>query len=70
MPVMTAPINIGMWKSRYSAMIAPRNSARSVAIAPTSLTIHIAITTGWGALSRESSARFFPVTMPSFAESP
>ena len=50
-------------------MAPPRNSARSVAIAAISLTTHIAHTTGRGKCSRQCSARFLPVTMPSFAES-
>ena len=38
-------------------------------MAATSLTIHMAITTGRENSARQSSARFLPVTMPSFAES-
>ena len=51
-------------------MAPPRNSARSVAIAATSLTAHIAQTTGRGNSLRHNSARLAPVTMPSLAESP
>ena len=51
-------------------MAPPRNSARSVAIAATSLTAHIASTTGRGKCSRHSSARFRLVTMPSRADRP
>ncbi len=47
----------------------PRNSARSVAIAATSLTIHKAQTTGLEKWSRHNSARLRPVTMPSLADS-
>ena len=50
-------------------MAAPRNSARSVAIAATSLTIQSAQTTGFGKCSRHNSARLRPVTMPSLADS-
>ena len=49
-------------------MAPPRNSARSVAMAATSLTIHIAQTTGQGNSSRHISAKFRPVTMPSLAD--
>ena len=51
-----------------SPMAPPRNSARSVAMAATSLTIHIAQTTGRGNWSRHISAKFRPVTMPSLAD--
>ena len=48
---------------------APRNSARSVAIAIASAWIHSAIVTRWGNSSRQTSARLRPVAIPSFAES-
>ena len=50
-------------------MAPPRNSARSVAMAATSLATHMSMGTGCGKRSRDSSARFWPVTMPSLADS-
>jgi len=58
-----------MLNSNAKPIEPPRNSARSVAIAAISLTTHIATTTGLGNSSRQISARFRPVTMPSLAES-
>ena len=48
-------------------MAPPRNSARSVAMAATSLATHRHATTGRGNWSRQCSARLRPVTMPSLA---
>ena len=59
----------GRLNSSARPMAPPRNSARSVAIAATSLTAHMAQTTGRGNWSRHSSARLRPVTIPSRAES-
>ena len=51
-------------------MALPRNSAKSVAMAATSLAIHIRNGTGCRKRSRDISARFRPVTMPSLADKP
>ena len=48
-------------------MAAPTNSARSVAMAISSAWIHRKMTTGRGNRSRQTSARFWPVAMPSLA---
>lgn len=48
---------------------APTNSARSVAMAASSLMSHIARAAGAGKCARHSCARFCPVTMPSRADS-
>src|SRR5450756_1158014 len=66
--VTPIPARRGIWNSKESPMAPPRNSARSVAIAATSLITHIAQTIGWGNCSRHISARFRPVTIPSLAE--
>ncbi len=50
-------------------MAAPINSARSVAIAATSLASHMAMTKGRGKCIRHSVARLCPVTIPSRADS-
>ena len=63
------PAISGICSSSERPMAPPRNSARSVAIAATSLTIHRAHTTGFGKFSRHNSARLRPVTMPSLADS-
>ena len=70
MAVTAIPANSGMRNSNDRPMAPPRNSARSVAIAAISLTIHMSHTSGAGRVSRHSSARLRPVAMPSFAESP
>ncbi len=49
-------------------MAAPTNSARSVAIAISSACTQRPIETGRGKCSRQSSARFLPVTMPTLAD--
>jgi len=67
--VTAIPAKSGIFSSSDSPMAPPRNSARSVAIAATSLTAHIVHTSGGGNHSRDSSARLRPVTMPSFADS-
>ena len=58
----------GMPNSRLSAIAAPTNSARSVAIAISSAWTHRPQVTGRGKCSRQSSGRFLPVAMPIFAE--
>ena len=55
-------------KSRFSAMAAPTNSARSVAMAMTSACIHSAQVTGRGKCSRASSGRLWEVAMPVLAD--
>ena len=69
-PVMIMLARSGTWNSSDTPMAPPTNSARSVAIAATSATTHIAHTAGRGNWARHSSARLRPVTMPSLAESP
>jgi hypothetical protein len=49
-------------------MAPPRNSAKSVAMAATSLMTHIVQTIGRGKWSRHISAKLRPVTIPSLAE--
>ena len=67
---VTSPaIHNGMPNSRLNPTAAPRNSARSVAMATTSISSHSPITTQRGNRSRQCSARFFPVAMPSLADS-
>ena len=58
----------GIPSSRLKPIAAPRNSARSVAMATTSIKPHIAQTAPGGNWSRQCSARFLPVAMPSLAE--
>ena len=53
--------------SRWMPIAAPMNSARSVAIAMTSAWIQSPNTASRGKRMRETSARFMPVAMPSFA---
>ena len=55
---------------RCSPIAAPRNSARSVAIAITSAWSQSPIVTCRGNSSRQTSARLRPVATPSFAERP
>ncbi len=57
----------GRWNSRANPIAPPRNSARSVAIAATSLTSHMTSTIRRGKCVRHSSARLRPVTMPILA---
>ena len=58
----------GTWKSRFSAIAAPTNSARSVAMAMSSAWTHRPQVTGRGKWSRHSSGRLRPVAMPILAE--
>lgn len=67
--VTPIPASSGIWNSSASAIAPPRNSARSVAIAATSLSSHMPITTGRENWSRHISARLRLVTMPSLADS-
>ena len=56
-----------MPKRRFSAIAAPMNSARSVAIAMTSACTQRRNETRRGNRSRQISGRFLPVAIPSFA---
>ena len=67
--VTAMPAISGMPVSSDRPMAPPRNSARSVAIAAISLMPQRARRTGREVASRQCSARFLPVTMPSLAES-
>ena len=58
-----------MSKRIASPSAAPVNSARSVAIAIASAWIQRNHVTGRGKRSRQTSARFWPVAIPSFADS-
>ena len=58
----------GTPKSRCSAIAAPTNSARSVAMATISACAQSPQRTGVGKCSRHSSARFLPVAMPILAD--
>ena len=58
-----------MPRRRLNPSAAPRNSARSVAIAITSAWIQRSTDVRREKLSRQTSGRFMPVAMPSFAES-
>ena len=60
--------NSGTPKSRLSAIAAPTNSARSVAIAMSSACTQRPHVTGRGKCSRHSSGRLRPVAMPIFAD--
>ena len=55
--------------SRLKPIAAPRNSARSVAIAITSAWIQSRIEVRREKCSRQTSGRFWPVAIPSLAES-
>ena len=57
-----------MPKSRLSPSAAPTTSAMSVAIATSSAWIQSPIEVRRAKLSRQSSARFLPVAIPSFAD--
>ena len=58
-----------MPNSRWKPIAAPRNSARSVAIAITSAWIQSRIDVRREKRSRQTSGRLRPVAIPSFAES-
>ena len=60
--------NGGTPKSRLSAIAAPTNSARSVAIAIASACSHSPNVTGFLKCSRHSSGRLRPVAMPVLAD--
>ena len=66
---IAAPQPSGIPKSRERPSAAPSTSARSVAIAITSAWIQRPNETRLGRSSRQTSARFRPVAMPSLAES-
>ena len=57
-----------MPNSRLSPSAAPTTSATSHDIATISAWIHMPIEAGRGKFSRQSSDRFLPVAMPSFAD--
>ena len=65
---MSPAANSGTPKSRLRAIAAPTNSARSVAMAISSAWIHNPSDARRGKCSRQSSGRFLPVAMPTFAE--
>ena len=65
---MTPAANSGTPNSRFSAMAAPTNSARSVAMAISSAWTQRPQVTGRGKCSRHSSGRLRPVAMPTFAD--
>ena len=67
-PVRTPATKSGIPKRRLNPRAAPRNSARSVAMATASMISHMAQTAQRGNWSRQCSARFFPVAIPSLAE--
>ncbi len=69
MPVSTAAGNSPIPNSRWKPMAAPRNSARSVAIAIASAWSQRPIVRRRGNSLRHSSGRFWPVAIPSLAES-
>ena len=69
MPVSTAAGNRPMPNSRWKPIAAPRNSARSVAIAIASAWSQRPIVARWENSSRQTSGRLRPVAMPSLAES-
>ena len=60
--------NGGTPNSRFSAIAAPTNSARSVAIAMISACTQSPQVAGRGRCARHSSGRFMPVAMPTFAD--
>jgi hypothetical protein len=66
--VIRPAANGGTPKSRLSAIAAPTNSARSVAIAMTSACTHRPQVTGRGKPARHSSGRLRPVTTPTLAD--
>ena len=61
-------MNGGTPNSRLSAIAAPTNSARSVAIAMISACTHRPQVTGRGSASRHSSGRLRPVATPTLAD--
>ena len=68
-PVITAAGKSGMPSSSLMPTAAPRNSARSVAIAISSAWTQRPIEVRREYCSRQTSGRLRPVAMPSFAES-
>ena len=68
--VMNAAGSSAIPNRRCSPIAAPRNSARSVAIAITSACSQSPMVTRCGSSSRQTSARLRPVATPSFAERP
>ena len=68
-PVTSAAGNSGQPKSSWNPSAAPRNSARSVAIAISSAWIHRPREVRRENCSRQTSGKLRPVAMPSFADS-
>ena len=66
--VISPAANSGTPNRRLSAIAAPTNSARSVAIAISSAWTHRPQVTGRGKCSRHSSGRLRPVAMPTLAD--
>ena len=66
--VIRPATNSGTPNRRLSAIAAPTNSARSVAIAISSAWIQSPNETGRAKWSRHSSGRFLPVAMPTLAD--
>ena len=69
MAVRMPPHSNGMWNRSWKPTAAPRNSARSVAMATISVIAHMPQTTGVENCSRHISARLRPVATPSLADS-
>ena len=69
MPVITAAGKSAIPKSRWKPRAAPRNSARSVAIAISSACTQSPREVRREYWSRQTSGRLRPVAMPSLAES-
>ena len=67
-PAISPAGKSGMPKSRLRPSAAPTTSAMSVAIATSSACSQRPIEARRGKVSRQSSARFLPVAMPSFAD--
>ena len=66
--MMIPASNSGTPNSRFSAIAAPTNSARSVAMATSSAWTHSPQVTWRGKWMRHSSGRLCPVAMPIFPE--
>ena len=67
-PAISAAGNSGIPNRRFSPNAAPTTSATSVDIATISACTHSPIEVRREKFSRQSSARFFPVAIPSFAD--
>ena len=69
MAVRMPAIQSGMPNSRLKPSAAPRNSARSVAMATSSISTHMIHTTGAGNARGTARPGSAPVAMPSLADS-